>query len=374
MTYFLFKFTHKSQIRSILKKLVQVEYSSIFTWHNNNYIVIKSLISLQSYTNLLLPLPNLSKVEQQIFNWAKAEIEDSIEYLWYETNSILVKSGRCFFYQDQAIVKTFSHLSEIFAILNYTSNSFSDGGKYNNLDAASARIIELVNCGSEIIDIGVESTAPQANKINAMEEIKLLQPVLQRALELKKEYKFKISIDTYHPETVSWLLNQDINFINDTSGSIPPQLIKEIIQENKMYVMMHSLVIPANKNIIINLDVNPVTFILNYLEQKVVQFSKNNIDLAKIIFDPGIGFGNNAAQAWYILRHISQFKQFGLEILLGHSRKSFFNHVLDCNHLAKDMSSSLVALLMNLNVDYLRMHDLEYLNQMYAISNNLKNV
>ncbi|MCX8514145.1 MAG: dihydropteroate synthase [Pseudomonadota bacterium] len=373
MNYFLLKFTHKSEIRAIIKKLAEVKYSSIFTANNNNYIVIASVISLDMHTHLVIKPNNLSTNELQIFNWAKAQIEDSIEYLKYETNSSLVKSGRGLMHEGQAIIRTFASLTEVFAILNYTHNSFSDGGKYNTPNKARQRIIELVTSGSEIIDIGVESTGYQAIALDAATEIKLLESVLAVAYELKQDYNFKISIDTYHQQTIQWLLDQDINFINDTSGKIPTALVQQITQADKLYVMMHSLVIPASRNNLINLEVNPVTFILNYLEAKVVQFSKNNIDLAKIIFDPGIGFGNNPAQAWYIMRHIHQFKQFGLEILLGHSRKSFLNHVLDCDILTKDMASSLIALLINLKVDYFRLHDLSYLNQMYAISNKLNN-
>ena len=310
----------------------------------------------------------MSLGEKDLFNWAKSEIENSSEFIMYETNSTLSTKGRTLINNTSIITRTFKYLSEVFGILNYTPDSFSDGGLYNQLTHAEKRIIDLINLGVEIIDIGVESTRPDALPLNDNEEIEYLKPVLNMAIKLRKYYQFQISIDTYHNQTATWLCDQDIQFINDVSGKINPTIVKECINANKRYIAMHSLDVPANPSHIIQLDTNPITYLSKWIDHKLNQLDKHNIDLSKIIIDPGIGFGKNSSQAWYIIKNLNRLELNGTQLLLGHSRKSFINH-LDKQDIAskRDLTTALIAGFLVNHVDYLRLHDVVALHQIYPV-------
>ena len=365
------KFSDKRELRLLLRhnRVIEVKHSSIYKVGGTYYVLLQSTIELTFPSNLKITsaqlggIQPLNAIEDYIFNWAKSEILQEVNFIQFEHKTELKDNSRMINISGTEIRRTFEYLPDVFAILNYTSDSFSDGGLYNNIDSALHRINAHLEQKVRIIDLGIESTRPNATPLLAAEEINILQEVLPPIIKLKNNKKFSLSIDTYHSETITCLLDKDVDVINNVSGNIPSELVKSIIQNGKRYVAMHSLTMPAQKDLVLDASINPTTYLYQWMENKIHGLDKLNIDLTKIILDPGIGFGLTPAQSWYVVNNLDKFEQLPCEIMLGHSRKSFFSHIGNQKPEGRDLITAVIALNNISKVDYLRLHDLTVFNQ-----------
>jgi dihydropteroate synthase len=370
MHYFsLIQFADKASARDILREINYIRRSSIYQLNAKYYFVIADNHS--QFDKYKLNNPTIAETE--LYHWAISEINSTTEYIKYEEHTIPNDRGLTLTSKaGYTITRCLEPLTEIFGILNYNIDSFSDGGKFVNVDAALTQAIKLINCGSTVIDLGVEATNPKSVIIDANTEINRLKTILPQIIALKKEYQFLLSIDSYHPETIKWVLDYDVDFINDVTGNIPPELVTNISNSNRKYIAMHSLVVPTRGDVVLPNTINPLTAITTWANNKIRQFTDFDIDLKNIVFDPGIGFGKTAHQSWYILQHISELQQLPTAILVGHSRKSFINGILP--HHDKDLVSAIVSnQLMQNDIDYIRVHDINYLNTLYKVTQQLSN-
>ncbi len=251
------------------------------------------------------------------------------------------------------------HQPLIMGILNITPDSFSDGGKY--LDIAHAT--EIINLWEknlvDIIDIGAESTRPNATPLTEDEECARLKNIFAIVkIEAKQILRPLFSLDTYHPATAQIALENGFDIINDVSGLTNPLMIKLAKSSAKTFIAMHSISIPVNnKNAAFNDDDDAVQNIKLWLETQLKVWEKEGLDLNKIIFDPGIGFGKNPHQSLQILQQIEEFKSYGLRILIGHSRKSFMNIFTEKAFADRDLETLAMSLeIMHKNIDILRVH------------------
>jgi 2-amino-4-hydroxy-6-hydroxymethyldihydropteridine diphosphokinase/dihydropteroate synthase len=129
---------------------------------------------------------------------------------------------------------------------------------------------------------------------------------------------------------------------------------------------MHSITIPARKDMHIEIEKDPIEYINIWIKDKQIQYSHINID--KIIFDPGIGFGKLSQQSWYIIKNIDRIKQLGINLLVGHSRKSFLTHLIgDTIANQRDYETSITSFVMVNKVNYLRLHNLENFFYSYSL-------
>ena len=189
---------------------------------------------------------------------------------------------------------------------------------------------------------------------------------------LKKKRKDNIlyphvSVDTYHPETAIKAIELGVEIINDVSGLTTPEM-QDVAKNSKQdWIAMHNLGIPANKDKIIadeSLDKINET-IDKWLIKNIKIWEKSGIDLSRIIFDPGIGFGKNSTQSYKILSCVGRFKKYGLRVLVGHSRKSFLNNISK-NQKNKDIETLGISMkLLKQKVDILRVHNVEIHTQAY---------
>ena len=254
-----------------------------------------------------------------------------------------------------------NHIPLWMGILNITPDSFSDGGIYKNIFDIEKKIDDMIENSVNIIDIGGESTRPNAKEVSPEKEWERIYPVLQLLLNKKKNNLFfpLLSIDTYHPETAIKAINIGVDLINDVSGLTNIEMQNIARNSNQDWVAMHNIGIPANKNKIItgkttkeikkNLE--------DWLTQNIKNWEKAGIDLNRIIFDPGIGFGKDANQSYKILSTIGSFKKYGLRILVGHSRKSFLNDLIGSGN--RDSSTLGISMkLLQQKVDILRVHNI----------------
>ena len=258
--------------------------------------------------------------------------------------------------------------SKIVGILNLTPDSFSDGGKYFDEKKALFYLEEMLMAGADIIDIGAESTRPNAQILNAQEEIARLENILPKLIFAIKNFNkihnknIQTSIDSYHLETIIFAHKIGVEIINDVSGLIDEKIIDYIAQNNLTAILMHNLAIHSNPELIVNRDLNVVDEIINWAHQKINYLTARKIQKSQLIFDPGIGFAKNSTQSIRILKNINAFRVLDLPIYVGHSKKSFLDAINIPSQPNLDRTAKTLILsqyLAQKNVEYLRVHDVK---------------
>ncbi len=241
----------------------------------------------------------------------------------------------------------------IMGILNVTPDSFSDGGKFSNLDLALQHAEEMVANGADIIDIGAESTRPYAGAeaITAEQEMERLLPVLEK---LVTSCKVPVSVDTYKASVAHEALKIGAHMINDVWGlQKDPEMATVVAKFNVPVIIMHNQVNTYYKRDILS-------HICEYLQHSIDLGLNAGIEANNIIIDPGIGFGKTPSQNLYVMSKLEQLKSLGCPILLGTSRKRFIGEVLN---LAVDDrmegTGATVALGITKGVNIVRVHDVK---------------
>lgn len=209
----------------------------------------------------------------------------------------------------------------IMGILNITPDSFSDGGSFNQPEAAVAHMLQLVNNGADIIDIGAESTRPYGSKVvSAEEEVSRLIPILQ---EVVRQCPVPISIDTYKASVAEQALQCGAHILNDIWGlQGDPQMATVAAAHNAPIIIMHN-----QNSTVYQSDI--MGEIIRFLHRSIEIGLKAGIDFDRFIIDPGIGFGKTPAQNLVVMSRLEELKALGCPILLGTSRKRFIGEVLD---------------------------------------------
>ncbi|MFM5952667.1 MAG: dihydropteroate synthase [Micrococcales bacterium] len=202
-------------------------------------------------------------------------------------------------------------------VLNITPDSFSDGGKFTNLDAAVAQAKLLVDEGADILDVGGESTRPGAARVPIAEEIARVVPVI----EAIKGLGAQISIDTMNAETALAAVNAGATIINDVSGGLnDPEIFQVAAETNSTLIISHwrghsDQMDSLNQYESIGRDVAR--------ELQVQVFLARAAGVKKIVIDPGLGFAKDADQNWQLLEELHELESLELPILIGASRKRF---------------------------------------------------
>jgi len=208
----------------------------------------------------------------------------------------------------------------IVAILNVTPDSFSDGGRYAEPDRAFARAIELEEQGADILDIGAESTRPGAQRVPEAEEIRRLIPVLKR---LRDKLSIPISIDTYKSGVAEKALDLGAEIINDPSAlTFDPLLSKVVTQYDAGLILNHMRGTPETWAKLPPMR-DVVGTILKDLETCVHRATRAGVDRARLVVDPGLGFGKRKEENAEILAWLKELARLEVPVMVGPSRKSF---------------------------------------------------
>jgi len=208
---------------------------------------------------------------------------------------------------------------KIMGILNLTPDSFSDGGKFNNEKAALQHAEKILKDGGEIIDIGPQSTRPNAEFLSSDEEIRRIETVIS---DIKKEFpEALISLDTFYAETVRFGFNEGIDLVNDISGGQFDEKMFDVVAQTKLpYILMH--VNPSYKTMHDKVNFDDIILNVNqYFTKKTNELLQKGI--RDIILDPGFGFGKTVEDQ---MKMIGEVEFLGFEkypLLIGISRKSF---------------------------------------------------
>jgi dihydropteroate synthase len=209
----------------------------------------------------------------------------------------------------------------VMGIVNVTPDSFSDGGQFFDPEAAVAHAERLLVAGADILDIGGESTRPDATPVTLEEEGRRVLPVIERLAG-----RALISLDTMKPELARLALERGVPIINDVSGLRDPEMIRVAAEHRAGVVVMHMLGTPQT------MQHDPrygdvVREVGDYFEERLRVLEESGIAREAVCLDPGIGFGKTLDHNLELLANLGAFARFGRPICLGVSRKGFIGQV-----------------------------------------------
>ncbi|MDF1580459.1 MAG: dihydropteroate synthase [Desulfuromonadales bacterium] len=244
----------------------------------------------------------------------------------------------------------------IMGILNATPDSFSDGGRYNRVDAALMRAGEMVAEGADLIDVGGESTRPGALAVSVEEELDRVIPIIEA---LHAEFALPLSIDTSKSGVAAAAAAAGVEFVNDISGlQFDAQMPKVVATSSAGLILMHTRGRPETmQHDTKYLDLTGQ--VISGLRDSLSRALAAGVKVERIAVDPGIGFGKDVAGNLELLRHLDELHSLGRPLLLGTSRKSFIGTILGEDDPVQRLHGSLatVALAVAAGVRLLRVHD-----------------
>ena len=240
-------------------------------------------------------------------------------------------------------------------ILNITPDSFYDGGSFYDNDAelrlekACARGVAIEAEGAALIDIGGESSRPFSRDISEEEELARVIPVVKL---LASRLSTPLSIDTKRASVAKKALESGASWINDITGFSNPAMVELAVGAPCRIILMHMQGRPATMQIAPHYPRGVVATLLEWFEERVESLIRAGVKEEAIVLDPGLGFGKSFEDNWAILQNLALFKELGLPILIGCSRKSF---------LGKSLSATLAVNIMAhmAGVEFLRIHDVK---------------
>lgn len=255
----------------------------------------------------------------------------------------------------------------LMGVLNVTPDSFSDGGEFNNLDAALSQAKYLVESGVDILDIGGQSTRPNSEEISLEEELNRVLPVIEA---IRQELTIPISVDTTKAEVAKAAIIAGADIVNDISGAtFDSEMLLTIAQLGVPIVLMHIRGTPQTMQKLTDYQ-DLIGEILQFLKQQINTAIAAGIDSNKIIIDPGIGFAKNYQQNLEILRRLPEFRGLNCPILVGVSRKSFIGNILnqpEARQRVWGTGAACSAAIAN-SADILRVHDVKEMRDISLVA------
>ena len=263
---------------------------------------------------------------------------------------------------------------KIVGVLNITPDSFSDGGKFLNMDAALRHTEMMIQQGADIIDIGAESRRPirpkNYNIITPEEEWSRLQDILPEVIKIAHANNVKVSIDSRRAYVIKRSIELGVEWINDASGFSSQEIINIVKDTQTKLVLMFHLSIMANHTThVISQNEDPIQVIINWGNERISSLVAQDISLDRVVFDIGIGYGQTAEQAWYVLRNLEKIKNaLGLPMYAGYSRKSFLSLVTDAPFSERDTETLAISTYLSSTgvLDYVRVHNVEMHKRSFA--------
>ncbi len=214
----------------------------------------------------------------------------------------------------------------LMGILNVTPDSFSDGGKFNTLDAALSQARIMAAKGADIIDIGGVSTRPGAEQVTLEAELERVIPIITA---IRENLSIPISIDTTRAAVAQAAIEAGADLVNDISGaSFDEQMLSVLGDMNVPLILMHMRGTPKTMQKLTNYQ-DLIGEIYQFLAARIEAAMAVGIRRSHLIIDPGIGFAKNYQQNLTLLRNISAFSSLGVPILIGTSRKSFIGKMIN---------------------------------------------
>ena len=243
-------------------------------------------------------------------------------------------------------------------VLNVTPDSFSDGGKFFELEKAIEHGVKMAAEGADVIDVGGESTRPGAEPVAAGEELRRAIPVIER---LRAKIDVPISIDTSKAEVARAAIHAGASIVNDITGGRGDQGMLPLIAETKSaFIIMHMQGTPRT------MQIQPryadvVSEIADFFRQQYARAIECGVDPMAIAFDPGIGFGKTLDHNLELLAQLERLCTHDRPLVVGVSRKSFLAKLIDSPEIEERLAPAvaLTALLRVRGADVFRVHDVK---------------
>ncbi|NJO47542.1 MAG: dihydropteroate synthase [Oscillatoriales cyanobacterium RM1_1_9] len=247
-------------------------------------------------------------------------------------------------------------------ILNVTPDSFSDGGRFNTVEAALNQIEQMAIAGADIIDIGGQSTRPGAEIISLTEELNRVIPIIEALRNQSHPWaQLPISVDTTVAKVAAAAIAAGADLVNDISGATyDPQMLSTVGESGVPLILMHLRGTPKTMQTLTDYQ-DLMGEISQFLQGRIQACGASGIDPHQIIIDPGIGFAKTPGQNLEILRQLATLKELNCPILVGPSRKSFIGHILnqpDPQQRVWGTAAACVSAIAH-GADILRVHDVK---------------
>lgn len=242
----------------------------------------------------------------------------------------------------------------IMGVVNATPDSFSDGGEAFTFEDAVARGLRLMEDGADIIDVGGESTRPGAAPVSIEDEIARTVPVVRRLSEAGAV----VSIDTRHAAVMTAAVEAGATIINDVAALREPGALEAAARTDAAIVLMHMQGEPGTMQADPTYDDAPAE-VLAFLKARVAACAEAGIAPERLAVDPGIGFGKTVDHNLEVLKHLGDYSDWDMPVLLGVSRKSFIGRIADEPDARRRLPGSIAAALWGVEcgVAILRVHD-----------------
>lgn len=257
------------------------------------------------------------------------------------------------FARDSHLDLSFPH---VMGILNVTPDSFSDGGRHNALVDALTHTNEMVNAGATIIDVGGESTRPGADEVSEEEELERVIPVVEA---IARRFEVWISVDTSKAVVIREAARVGAHIINDVRSLSEPGALEAAAATDLPVCLMHMQGEPRTMQEAPRYD-NILSEVDTYFAQQIARCEAAGIKKARLILDPGFGFGKNLSHNYELLAHLGDFHHFGLPLLVGMSRKSMIGQLLNVGpsqRLTGSLSCAVIAAMQGAQI--IRAHDVK---------------
>jgi dihydropteroate synthase len=250
----------------------------------------------------------------------------------------------------------------VVGILNVTPDSFSDGGRFLDLDHAVAHGIAMREAGADLVDVGGESTRPGAARIDTAEELRRVLPVVR---DLVAD-GVPVSIDTTRAAVAEAVLEAGATVVNDVSGGLADAAMARVVAEARVpWILMHWRGHSARMGALATYE-DVLAEVRAELVARVDAAVLAGVDPGRIVLDPGLGFAKNASHNWALLRRLDVFVDLGFPVLVGASRKRFLGELLASAEgeprtpPGRDIATAAVsALAANAGAWGVRVHDVE---------------
>ncbi len=266
------------------------------------------------------------------------------------------------------MLRSLQNKINIMGVINITPDSFSDGGLYIDPEKAFKKANDCINFGSDILDIGGQSTRPGAITLTPEEELNRIVPALKL---IRKEFPKQIlSVDTFHSKVAKEALNLGANMINDISGGrLDPEILNVLADVNSPFVITHSRGNSQTMNTLCHYD-NVIADVLSELLIQVDKAIAVGLSPNQIIIDPGIGFAKDTGQNLSLLSNLETFTNSGYPVLVGPSRKRFIGDVLnEPNPLNRLFgTAAVVCKCVQAKVKIVRIHDISEISQLIKMA------
>lgn len=257
-------------------------------------------------------------------------------------------------------------------VVNTTPDSFSDGGEFFDANHAVDHALQLVADGADIIDVGGESTRPGADPVGAEEELRRVLPVIER---LALEIDIPISIDTYKEPVARAALAAGAKIVNDISGlTADSKLAQTVAEFGAGLILMHKRGDPATMQSDTRYD-DLIAEIKAFLREAISKAEAAGVDPAKIMIDPGIGFGKDLAGNVEIINSIGSLRELGKPVLIGASRKSFIGRITGtgpAHRLHGSLAAAVAAVIYGASA--VRVHDVKETREAVDVAIQLRRV